>query len=114
MVKLGQYGDAVKIYKKGTSSLESAIEDFPLWKQEMTEYEASLFNNISVCYNKELNSKLEIEFTSKVIERAQWITDPTMMIKAYLRRGKAYEQLEKFLEAKEDMLSVKQLNATNK
>jgi len=37
-----------------------------------------------------------------------------MIIKAYLRRGKAYEQIEKFLEAKEDMLSVKSLNANNK
>jgi|TARA_B110001450_G_C17461059_1_gene416243 hypothetical protein len=55
---------------KGTDSLESAIEDFPLWKQELTEYEASLFNNISVCHNKDLNSKLEIEYTSKVIDRA--------------------------------------------
>lgn len=69
-MKSGQYGDACKIYKKGTTSLESAIEDFPLWKQELTEYEASLFNNISVCYNKELNSKMEIEYTTKVIERA--------------------------------------------
>tara|TARA_B110000285_G_C15130095_1_gene622976 strand:+ start:1946 stop:2203 length:258 start_codon:yes stop_codon:yes gene_type:complete len=85
-----------------------------LWKQELTENEASIFNNISVCYNKELNSKLEIEFTSKVIDAAQWITDPTMLIKAFLRRGKAYELTEKFLEAKEDMLSVKSLNANNK
>lgn len=37
-----------------------------------------------------------------------------MVIKAYLRRGLAYEQLEKFLDAKNDMLSVKQLQATNK
>jgi hypothetical protein len=62
-----------------------------LWKQELTETEASIFNNISVCYNKELNSKLEIDFTSKVIARAEWISDPTMLIKAFLRRGKAYE-----------------------
>jgi len=85
-----------------------------LWKQELTEVEASLFNNISVCHNKNLNSKLEIEFTSKVIDRAQWISDPTMIIKAYLRRGMAYEAIEKFIEAKEDMLSVKSLNANNK
>lgn len=31
-----------------------------------------------------------------------------------MRRGKAYEQIEKFIEAKEDMLSVKSLNANNK
>jgi hypothetical protein len=44
-----------------------------------------------------LNSKLEIEFTSKVISRAEYITDSTILLKAYLRRGLAYEQLEKFL-----------------
>jgi hypothetical protein len=69
-IKLGQYGDAIKVYLKGTASLEDAIEDFPLWKQELTQYEASLFNNISVCHNKNLNSRSEIEFTSKVIDRA--------------------------------------------
>lgn len=37
-----------------------------------------------------------------------------MLIKAFLRRGKAYEQTEKFLQAKEDMLSVKSMNANNK
>jgi hypothetical protein len=37
-----------------------------------------------------------------------------MLIKAFLRRGKAYEATEKFLQAKEDMLSVKSLNANNK
>ena len=37
-----------------------------------------------------------------------------MLIKAFLRRGKAYEAVEKFLEAKEDMLSVKSMNANNK
>jgi len=30
-----------------------------------------------------------------------------VLMKAFLRRGLAYEQLEKYLEAKEDMLSVK-------
>ena len=76
--------------------------------------EASIFNNIAVCYKKELNSKLEIEFTSKVIDRSQYISDPMMIIKAFLRRGLAYEQLEKFIDAKNDMLSVKSLQANNK
>ena len=35
-------------------------------------------------------------------------------MKAYLRRGLAYEQLEKFLQAREDMFSVKALQADNK
>lgn len=55
-----------------------------------------------------------MEWTSKVIDRAEYISDSNVMIKAFLRRGLAYEQLEKFLQAKEDMLSVKQLQASNK
>jgi hypothetical protein len=35
-------------------------------------------------------------------------------LKAYLRRGLAYEQLEKFLQAKEDMLTVKEIQFDNK
>lgn len=70
LIKVGQYGEAVKVYKKATAALESAVEDFPLFKQELSQSEASIFNNIAVCHKKELNSKLEIEFTSKVIDRA--------------------------------------------
>jgi len=89
--------------------LESAIEDFPLWKQELVCVEATIFNNIAACCKKELNSKMEIEYTTKVIERCSFISDPNVILKAYLRRGLAYEQCEKYLQAKEDMLSVKQI-----
>jgi tetratricopeptide (TPR) repeat protein len=105
--KLGQYGDAVKHYKAAADMLESAIEDFPLWKQELVCVEATIFNNMAACCKKELNSKLEIEYTTKVIERCSYITDSNVILKAYLRRGLAYEQCEKYLQAKEDMLSVK-------
>jgi hypothetical protein len=37
-----------------------------------------------------------------------------VLLKAYLRRGLAYEQQEKFLQAKEDMLTVKEIMADNK
>ena len=94
--------------------LESAIEDFPLWKQELVCVEATIFNNIAACCKKELNSKMEIEYTTKVIERCSFISDPNVILKAYLRRGLAYEQCEKYLQAKEDMLSVKQIQADNK
>lgn len=112
--KLGQYGEAVKHYKTAAEMLESAIEDFPLWKQELTSVEATIFNNMAACCKKELNSKMEIEYTTKVIDRQNWIADKTLLVKAYLRRGLAYEQIEKFLPAKEDMLTVKQLQADNK
>ena len=76
--------------------------------------EATVFNNLAACYKKELNSKKEVEYTSKVIERGLFISDASVLLKAYLRRGLAYEELEKFLQAREDMLSVKQIQADNK
>ena len=44
----------------------------------------------------------------------QYLTEVSVLLKAYLRRGLAYETCEKYLQAKEDMLSVKQLQADNK
>jgi hypothetical protein len=91
------------------ASLESLIEDFPLFRREITLLEATILNNLAVCSKKELNSKMEIEYTSKVIDRQQYIDDSTIILKAYLRRGLAYEQMEKFLQAREDMLSVREI-----
>jgi tetratricopeptide (TPR) repeat protein len=76
--------------------------------------EATIFNNMAACCKKELNSKQEIEYSTKVIEMQEYLTDKNVLVKAYLRRGLAYEQLEKYLQAKEDLLSVKQMQADNK
>ena len=35
LFKLGQYGEATNFYKQATEMLEAAIEDFPLFKQEL-------------------------------------------------------------------------------
>lgn len=95
-------------------SLESAHEDFPLFLGELCQMEATIFNNMAACSKKELNSRLEVQHTSKVIERAAHLQDKSVVLKAYLRRGLAYEEMEKFLQAKEDMLSVKQIQFDNK
>lgn len=112
--KLGQYGDAVKAYQQATQILEGAIEDFPLFKQELKQLEATIFNNISACAKKDCNAKMEIEYSTKVIECQEYLTDVSVLLKAYLRRGLAYESNEKYLQAREDMLSVKQLQSDNK
>lgn len=69
---------------------------------------------MAACYKKELNNKMEVEYTTKVIEQQGYLTDKNVLLKAYLRRGLAYEEMEKYLQAKEDMLSVKQLQHDNK
>ena len=57
---------------------------------------------------------MEIEYTTKVVDRSQFLTDKQVLIKAILRRGLAYEQLEKFLKARDDMMAVKELQYDNK
>lgn len=69
--------------------------------------EATIFNNMAACAKKELNSKMEVEYTSKVVELSPYLSEVNVILKAFLRRGLAYEQMEKYLQAKEDMLSVK-------
>jgi tetratricopeptide (TPR) repeat protein len=59
------------------------------------------------------STKKEIEFCSKVIERAPYINDIQVLAQAYLGRGYGYEILEKFKEAKEDMTRVKELQPSN-
>ena len=46
------------------------------------------------------STKKEIEYCSKVIERAPYISDSSILAKAYLGRGYGYEIIEKFNEAK--------------
>lgn len=114
LYKLGQYGEAIKTFKTAAEMVESAIADFPLFKAELNQVEATIFNNIAACCKYELNHKMEVEYTTKVIERSQYLTDKNVILKAMLRRGLAYEQQEKYLQAREDMLSVKSLQADNK
>jgi hypothetical protein len=72
--------------------MECAIEDFPLFKQELYQVEATIFNNMAACYKKDLNGKMELEYTTKVIEKQEYLTDKQVLLKAYLRRGLAYEE----------------------
>ncbi len=44
----------------------------------------------------------------------EYISDKNLVLKAYLRRGLAYELSEKFLLARDDMLSVKNIQIENK
>jgi len=71
--------------------LENALEDFSLYKIEIYQLQATFYNNMAACCKKELNTKLEIDYTSKVINLKDYISDKNLILKAYLRRGLAYE-----------------------
>lgn len=48
--------------------LDNCVEDFPLWRQELAQVQATVYNNMAACSKKELDSKSEIAYTTKVIE----------------------------------------------
>jgi hypothetical protein len=51
------------------------ILDFPLYKSEIKREEASIYNNIAFAYGKDNIDTKQIEFCSKVIDRAPYIKD---------------------------------------
>jgi len=69
--------------------------------------------NVASCYKQTQATKKEIEYASKVIERAPYVQDSAVLAKAYLLRGYAYESIDKFKEAKEDMTRVRELQQSN-
>jgi len=51
--KTGDYAGAVTIYKAAATVLDISLEDFPLFKKEISQMEAPIFNNIAMCYAKD-------------------------------------------------------------
>jgi hypothetical protein len=73
--------------------LDSALDSYPLFKKEIAQLEATIFNCIALIHGKESNFDKEIEFSGRTIERALFLDDINVLIKAYLRRGLAYERI---------------------
>mmetsp|Transcript_24831 Transcript_24831/g.33907 ORF Transcript_24831/g.33907 Transcript_24831/m.33907 type:complete len:160 (+) Transcript_24831:1556-2035(+) len=110
----GDYSGAAKIYKTAADILEVTQEDFPLWKKEVANLEAKLFNNIANCYAKDMFDKQVIDYSTKVIDRALYLTDVGLLTKAFTRRGLAYEKLEKYKLAVNDLTRVLELEPANR
>ncbi len=76
--------------------------------------EASIFNNIAFCCSKLQMIDDEVKYSSLVIERALFLNDTKVLVKAYLRRGLAYEKLKQYKSAVDDLARVKELQPENK
>ncbi len=107
------YDEAVTFYTKAAELLALKKPEYVTLKKVLIEKEASVFSNIAACHKQTQSTKKEIEYCSKVIERAPYISDTAILAKAYLGRGYAYETLEKFNEAKDDFTRVRELQPTN-
>lgn len=94
------YDEAIQIYIEASDLAEKNHGTFKYFKRDIIQKEASIFNNIAACYKQGHHNKKEIEYCTKVIERAPFISDMNMLAKAYQRRGYAYEHMEKYAEAK--------------
>jgi len=105
----GSYAEAITLYKKAASTLDNCAEDFSMFKKEIAQMEAAVFGNIAFCYGKDQHDKAQIEYCTKVIARALYIDDINMLIKAYQRRGLAYESIEKYKLAVNDLVKVREL-----
>ncbi len=114
LFRTGDYSAAVKLYLGVIEMLKDIIEDFPLYKSEIKREEASIFNNIAFAYGKDNLDTKQIEYCSKVVERAPYIKDISVLIKAHLRRGLAYESNEKFKKAADDLMYVRNFEPMNK
>lgn len=102
------------MYKNAAEILDIAYEDFGVFKKEIAQLEAAIFGNIAFCYGKDQHDRNQIEFSTKVLERSPYIEDVNMLIKAYLRRGLAYESTEKYKLAINDLMRVRELQPMNK
>ena len=89
--KKGAYAEAIRLYKNAAEILDIAMEDFSVFKREIAQQEAAIFGNIAFCYGKDQQERAQIEYSTKVIDRSLYIDNVDMLIKAYLRRGLAYE-----------------------
>jgi tetratricopeptide (TPR) repeat protein len=58
-------------------------------------------------------TKDEIKACTLVVKLEEHIKDKNILVKAHLRRGLAYETLEKYKDAKNDMTRVKELQPAN-
>lgn len=112
--KKGSYAESINLYKQSASLLDDAIESFPVFKKEIAQMEAAVFGNIAFCYGKDKQDKHQIEYCTKVIDRSLYLDDVSILTKAYLRRGLAYEHCERFKLAANDLTRVRQMDPMNK
>ena len=68
---------------------------------------------MAASFSKNEQKKEEIQACSKLLAMESAILDQNLVIKALFRRGTAYEKIEKYKEAKEDMMRVKTLQPSN-
>ncbi|XP_022083368.1 sperm-associated antigen 1-like isoform X2 [Acanthaster planci] len=100
LFKAGQYGEAMQKYSLAITKILPDKESFP-------NALASLYNNRAACKSKTGHLKETISDCDSALEIQPY------SVKAMLRRGAAYEALEKYRHAYVDYQSAMKLDTTN-
>lgn len=109
---LYQRADFQSAIAKYTEAMEQLVNiDLEQPLPYIDQLKASVLNNIALCYVQMSQPDKVIQLTTSSLYYSN-SSKPTQ-IKAYLLRGLAYEQTEKHLCAKVDMLACKRLDSEN-
>ena len=108
----GRYDEAMEKYKSCFRIIEKLkANKGAIPEDEFLLREATLNNNIAVCYKQKQEPTGVITYSTKVIDSP--IADKGIKLKAYVLRGFAYEAVDKLKLAKEDWTKVKELQPDN-
>ncbi len=107
MYEKGLYDEAIKLYKQAADLAEMQLSKFDVLKVDAQKILAAVYNNVGLCYKQQRHHNEEVVYATKVIELAKSCDDKNLLTKALLRRGMAYEQNEKYRQAKEDFVHIK-------
>jgi tetratricopeptide (TPR) repeat protein len=108
---LYQKGSYEKAIEKYEEAMEQLMNISCTDMRKVNKDKASLLNNIATCHMQMSQPEKVIQLATAVLSYSE--ADNATQVKAYLKRGLAYETLEKYRQAKEDMLKVKGLNPGN-
>lgn len=53
LFKNGSYAEAINLYKQAATLLDDALDSFAVFRREIAQMEATIFNNIAFCYGKD-------------------------------------------------------------
>jgi len=92
--KNGRFEQAIECYQKGVTMTSDPIE------------RSVLYSNLAACWSQQQNWQMMLEAASNAVK------DDPKNVKALMRRGLAYEGLEKYKLAMADMKAVLELDPT--
>jgi len=113
-IQNGLYDKAIIDFEQCLNYLNNLKTSFTELTDENLEYtkkKSTYLNNIAFCHMQTGHPERVVEYASRVIELSN--IENEVLIKAFMRRGLAYEKLDKILLAKRDYEAIKSIHPAN-